>query len=374
MRRPANATGGRHRLSRILPAAVARPAVRAVVVDKERARSEVLRQLRAWTVEGRPEACRNLVGEIVETSSIAEALAELSRDLENTILVASGYLHAELRDLVPEEIWSAAEIIVDGDEMIEGVEIFPTASVIPKSGVVITRHPIAAFRKKLLRRWVSSFAEVRQVETPDDLEAYFAFRFTEWNSRDFIPEERKSAKASLEIDVTDRTALPLGLYKKERGGERLIGCIRLVRETGEEDPSYIRAVEALIRRKRDPVLYRAFGVPYQYALPFDLLEVFPEFQDFYAEIVRDRRRAAEISRVIVDPRERGKALGEILVDTAISRAEQESIHVLFLACREELKGLYQRCGFAELEGVWCKQFLSIKVPSIVMCQMLSELR
>jgi hypothetical protein len=120
MRRPANATGGRHRLSRILPAAVARPAVRAVVVDKERARSEVLRQLRAWTVEGRPEACRNLVGEIVETSSIAEALAELSRDLENTILVASGYLHAELRDLVPEEIWSAAEIIVDGDEIIEG--------------------------------------------------------------------------------------------------------------------------------------------------------------------------------------------------------------------------------------------------------------
>jgi predicted GNAT family N-acyltransferase len=370
----ADAVRGRSRRPALSPVEAAAPSVRTIVVDRDRARSELLRELRAWTVEGQPAACRQLLTDVVETSSLDEALGALSHDPDNTILVTSGYGAEELRDLVPNDTWRAAEIVVDAPEPVAGVETFPTASVMPRSGVVVTRYPIAALRKKLLRRWTSGFAEIRQVETPAELEAYFAFRFAEWNQRDFIGEARRSATAHLEIDVTDRTAIPLGLYRKGRDGDRLIGCVRLVRATGEEDPSYVRAVEELIRYKRDRVLERTFRLEGQYALPFDLLEVFPEFQDFYATIVRELRRPAEISRVIVDSRERGHGLGEVLVDTAISRAEQDSIHVLFLACREALKGLYERCGFEQLKGLWAERFLNINVPSIVMCQMLSESR
>ena len=345
--------------------------VTVYVVDGAPRTSELVRQVREWSVEGTPTQCRDLISEIRHAKHIDKALSAVGSKPDHAILVVSGISYENLKTEISEDLLGSLEMILKGDENISGVEDFPTSSVIPKSKIIITKNIVAALRKKLLRTWALSLAEIRQIESTQDLEEYFAFRFLEWDRRGFIPAERRSANARLEIESTDRTATPVGMYESRKDASRLIGCVRLVRESGEENPSYVRAVQQLIRRKRDPVLREAFALTPSPPLPFDILEEFPEFEDYYAATVRGSKRVAEISRVIVDPDWRKSRVGEVLVDTAISMANQESIHILFLACSRNLKEYYSLCGFEELKGVWSEKFLNINVPSIVMQRIVS---
>lgn len=346
--------------------------VTVYVVDSAPGISELVRQIREWSVEGAPTQCRNLINEIIPAKDVDKALSTAGSRPDHAILVVSGIAYQTLKSEMSEDVLCSLEMIIHGDDENSGVEDFPTSSVAPKSKIVITRNIVAALRKKLLCAWALSLVEIRQIESMLDLEEYFAFRYSEWDKRGFIPAERRSANARLEIESTDRTATPLGMYESCEDGNRLIGCVRLVRESGEENPSYVRAVDHLIRRKRDSVLRESFALAPCPPLPFDILEDFPEFDDYYAATVRGSKSVAEISRVIIDSNCRGSCLGEVLVDTAISMAAQESINILFLACSDKLKGYYNRCGFEELKGMWSERFMNINVPSIVMQRIISE--
>ena len=132
-------------------------------------------------------------------------------------------------------------------------------------------------------------------------------------------------------------------------------------------------IKTILSKLQDPVLDAAFHQPPRgMNQPFDVLEYFPDFRDYYSKLVRSARgnqRAVvvgEVSRVIVDEPFRGHRYSEILVTELITLARREGVNKLLLACREDLMPLYANCGFRQVEGLRSISFGSIPVPSFVM--------
>ena len=70
--------------------------------------------------------------------------------------------------------------------------------------------------------------------------------------------------------------------------------------------------------------------------------------------------------MIVDDPYRGNRISELLVHEVIRSARAEQINHLLLACRLDLVGVYEACGFVLVKDIEAIQFGSIPVKSFVM--------
>jgi GNAT superfamily N-acetyltransferase len=222
-----------------------------------------------------------------------------------------------------------------------------------------------AVRKSWLRgRLRKQSVQIRPIR-PDwqELETYFALRYRVYRAEGYIPPEYDSPATGLEIDYADRWSFPMGAFSKEG---RMIACIRLVEEYGK-DNEYRDFIEQIVVGRRDDALNRAWklrDLPY----PFDLCQHFrsQQFGEYYRELVLRRVSKAEIGRVIVLPEHQRQGLGEVLVDTMISRARNRDIQLLLLACKEVHRALYERSGFRQIPNLVCDLFGQYRVKAIAM--------
>ena len=109
--------------------------------------------------------------------------------------------------------------------------------------------------------------------------------------------------------------------------------------------------------------------------PFDILEAFDGFNEYYAQLVRNQLEVAEVSRVIVAAEYRSSGLGEVIVDSLVTMAqEREQLDLIFLACKKDHERFYQRCGFEALKGIESDHFVNQTTQSIAMVQCLHHKR
>jgi predicted GNAT family N-acyltransferase len=167
----------------------------------------------------------------------------------------------------------------------------------------------------------------------------------------------------MELDYTDRTSIPLCLFSAN--GE-VLGCSRLVKEVGKDEHQYVAYVQQLVDSANDPTLKDNFNLPRQLRQPFDVLEEFQGFREYYSELVKARTAVGEVSRVIVRPAYERKGIGEALVDCIVDMSARRHVQRLFLACQEGHVHLYGRSGFTVCRGLRSNRFLHIPQPSVIM--------
>src|SRR5262249_8337325 len=159
-----------------------------------------------------------------------------------------------------------------------------------------------------------------------------------WTEKAYLAPAHNCSQSQLELNYTDRFSYPLGAFSKV--DQRMVGCGRLVRGPGYENTASLPLLIQLVAERNDPCLTAAFAAPLGCHHLFDLLESFEEFKTYFQRLVTSAETRAEVSRVIVDPRERHSGLGEVIVDSLISEAQRMAIEVLFLACVAEHANFY----------------------------------
>ena len=223
---------------------------------------------------------------------------------------------------------------------------------------------LGALRKSLLLVRTRQFAEARVLSGPEELAAFFELRYRIWSELGYLSPNKVCPQTPWELDFTDRTSLPLGIFSKADG--KLLGAARLVRGFGEDNHDQIKTIEEMLRNRNAPILQNNFRYPDGQSHPFDILGELDRFREYYRDLVRRGISKAEISRVVVAPECRKFGLGEVIVDTLCSLARIHAIRVLFLACHTKHAVFYERCGFHAIRDVAGSQFLTYPVPCIAM--------
>lgn len=199
-------------------------------------------------------------------------------------------------------------------------------------------------------------------EIPESgLEEYFRLRYRVYKPLGYIRKDYDATTAQMELNYSDRWALPLGIYS----GDALIACARLVSGFGELN-DYMQYIDRVVQTQQDSTLRIAAQVPLTQEFTYDVLEEFPGLVGYYRQLVRGKVQKVELSRVIVDPACQGCGLGEVLVDTSLALAKSKHLSLMFLACLEKHKQFYERSGFKAIQGLESPNFGVIPGPAIVM--------
>ncbi len=328
----------------------------------------VLQRIRKWHVEDPLGKCN--IRRVARARDLAEGLLASRGATQGSILVPIGYRESEVRGMLDAHPEGKLEVVIRPPRPSKGREIddTPSASLLEWPRVVNVQDPLPALRKSLLRLLsLKDRITIREIRSDDDFRRYFALRYRVWKHMGYLPPEQDCAESRWELTYTDRTAYPLGAFTPE--GE-LIGCARLVLPLGQ-DSHHLHLIESLIAASGDPKLSGVFRYPERLMHPYDLLECFEGFRDYFRRLVVNNIRSAEVSRVIVAPEHRSHGLGEVLVDSLLSLARSQRLQVLFLACHESLKGFYARSGFYVLPGLACDRFAGVNAPAIAMATKLT---
>lgn len=337
--------------------------VDVVVACRHAADLHCFRNIREWSRQTQDAACRGAIRRVDKASDLRTALRRPAGQLHDTIVVATGYSETEAREQLSRWAPAGMEAIIVAGSHSGGSADTPSASLFELGPVVAGGDPMPFLRKAVLRLRVRRHTKIRLLETEGDLRGYFALRYRVWKDLGYIPPETDCSQSQWEVDYTDRTAEPVGVFAAD--GE-LIGCARLVHELGADNRRLVRLIDSLLRERSDPCLVRNFAYPRAISHPYDILESFPRFRQYYQRMVRQGTPKAEVSRVIVKPENRRAGLGEVIVDSLVSFAVCEQIKVLFLACLAERQGFYERCGFRAVPDLECDAFVNVRVPAIAM--------
>jgi GNAT superfamily N-acetyltransferase len=337
------------------------------VVCRDHVGQNVIRDLRQWRASDDWAARRLIDDEVLRFGSLGEADDWRAADRNNRLLLAVGYSAAELADVHTK--WPAGQLTTGaGAESNPGAILVTGAKGAPWA--VNARQPLPGVREALLRGHLASVGETRVLKRTDDLVAYFRLRYKVWSACGFIAADRDPRQSRLEIEFSDRNAIPLGFFT--HGGD-LIGCLRLVRNFGLERRHYVDLIREIVERVGDPILRNNFERPAMAInQPFDMLEYFPDFRGYYRDLIRKSRHdersvtVGEVSRVIVDENWRSRRISEIMIYELIALARSEGVTKLLLSCREDLMHLYSNCGFRQVDGIRAISYGSIPVPSFVM--------
>lgn len=237
----------------------------------------------------------------------------------------------------------------------------------PVTSIQMTGYGLVAPRRQASISRVS----VRDIE-PKDFNAYFRLRYDVWSQLCYIPEHVRvyADPCKFDINYTDLCSDAIGCFVDVANGQKLIACGRLVYEP-QARPSTPHG--ELVKEFVDcfyPELKPLLQTPRGQALPFDVLESFPEFLAHYRDLVRNRVRKAEISRIITHPDHRHKGIGRCIVNRLVEKAREEGMQYLFLACRQEHSRFYAKCGFQQLQGIRCDRFVNVETRAISMEQWL----
>ena len=335
--------------------------IHVIVVCPQPRMDNVLRNIREW--------CHKIDGHLPHPVvdkylSLPAALQAARENPARSVLIALGYKASEVHEQLIDDEQHDLEIIVRPPRLTlkpEPVEV-PSSSLLTDSLTVNVQNTISALRKSLLRMELKKTVTIRPLESKQEFQSYFRLRYQVWKEMGYLPAHRDCPVSQMEIDFTDRTAIPIGAFTSDG---KFVGCSRLVFPFGHE-VRYVRVINELVAELGSAIVSLHLKYPEKLNHPFDLLESFRGFREYYARLVRDGIRKAEVSRVIVAPSHRQHGLGEVLVDSLVWMARQLRLQVLFLACHRSHRGFYQRCGFRVLEGLECERFAGVNAPAIAM--------
>jgi predicted GNAT family N-acyltransferase len=293
--------------------------------------------------------------------SVAESLDWLSAAPSTRLLVATG---ATPQDFADHAANQCGEVVLSkparGTE--RGLPPSPS-SLLREFNLTITADLATAVRKALQRLALRGRGIVRLIDTCADMDRYLRLRYSVWKQQSYLNPDQIPQTYPVEVDYTDRTSVPVGMFSADG---RIMACARLVREIGSPQQGYSRVIQELLDSENDAVAKKSFGIPRRLNHPFDLLEEFQGFHEYYSALVRARMPVGEVSRVIVDGGCRRQGIGEAMVDCVIDLAARLRLRRLFLACQERHVGLYRRSGFEVRPDVRSNKFLHIRQPSVLM--------
>ena len=345
------------------------PEILFCTLHPDRYSREKRQRLRKWCFDPKDRLFPGPAATLKECSSLEEVVAQLRQRATGTILLLDGFEpdSPQLEELIlPKDVKCQFEVVINSPEWEQFAAHRPSASIM-QSGRQVTSEEMLfeTLRKVVLKVRTRHVATARVIQTKEEFAAYFELRYKVWEELGYLSSQKVSPDVPWELDFTDRMSLPFGLFSKTDGS--LLGAARLVRGFGEEYPQIAKLIEELVKEKSSKLLELNLRYPSnQRQLPFDVLQEFSEFQNYYQKLVKRRVAKAEVSRVIVAPDWQQLGLGEVIVDTLCSFAKAHSFQVLFLACHEKHRGFYHRCGFQVIPGVTGDHFLTYKVPCLAM--------
>ena len=205
------------------------------------------------------------------------------------------------------------------------------------------------------------------IETEQEIESYLRLRFKTWRREGYLNAKLRTSGFEFEVDALDRHAFPIGVWTSER--KTLMGCIRLVYPHERKASDFGNLVGTFVE-DHAARLHEVFEPEHQLStMSFDVLEAIDGFRSYYQRLftASPEVRLGEIGRVITSPRFRRKSVAYSLVETALSQAQQDGIHAVFLACKVEHVSLYTKLGFEVLDGTSSNTFINgINQPCVAM--------
>lgn len=237
-----------------------------------------------------------------------------------------------------------------------------------------TRLGIDAIREVVLRTFVFTFADVRPLRTQAEFAEYLKLRYEVWGEEKYPvhpnPPDKAEFEAKMELDYRDNYALPFGVFLRHNAqngnGSCMIGCARLILGGGPDNAVAVSLIKQVIAATGSRSLPERFVKPLSMQNPYDLLDSFPEFDNFYHWLKRDETEEAEVSRVIVRKEYRRHRIGVVLMQYVAEQAKNRGIDLLLLACKQMHQVFYEKCGFQIIPGLSCDRFANVSVPAIAM--------
>lgn len=332
----------------------------------------VLLKIRKWLHENRTKHCWHIHPKIEKHFKLTTALSAARLENEHSILIPIGFQPEEVKKNLDPNEKKNLEVIIRPPRPSIGLELdnIPHSSFLSPSCTIAVQNTLPAIHKSILRKHFSKIVTIRKLLSENDFEQYFSLRYKVWNELGYLSDDKNCIKSKFELNYTDRNALPIGIFNEK---QEMIACARLIFTMGQ-DNHHTPLIKRIIEANDDPQLKRNFARPPALLFPFDLLECFPDFNNYFAKLVREGVRNAEVSRVIVDPDYRHSGLGEVLVDSLITIAKQEQLHLLFLACNTKHHDFYQQCGFKPIKGIESDSFKDIVQQSVNVIAMFNQLK
>jgi len=335
-----------------------------LVVCPEDGMENVLQKIKKWFRENKSKHSWQINSKIEKHFELASALHAVRNKNENSILIPIGFQPQTVKMKLDMNERKHLEVIIRPPRPTSHAELddIPNSSFLSDTCTISVQNTLPAIHKSILRKHFRKIIKIRKLQSEDDFSQYFKLRYKVWNEMGYLSAQKQCTKSQFELDYTDRTALPIGIFNQNR---QLIASARLVFPAGHES-CHVPLIKNMIDVAGDKQLQRNFDYPQILKHPFDLLECFNGFNGYFANLVRNRIPNAEISRVIVASEYRHSGLGEILVDSLISAARQEQLELLFLACKKDHQNFYEQCGFKIVEGIESDRFADIDQHSIAM--------
>ncbi|MGR9052329.1 MAG: GNAT family N-acetyltransferase [Gammaproteobacteria bacterium] len=336
-----------------------------IVICPESGMENVLFKIKKWFHENKTRYNWHINSRIEKYFSLSSAVRAINNEnIQSVLLIPIGFNPEDVKNDLSLNEKNNLEVIIRPPRPAMGSELdsVPHSSLFTDSCIIVVQDTLPAIHKSILRKHFGKQFTIRKLQSENDFEQYFRLRYNVWNEMGYLPDDKQCHKSEYELDYTDRTGLPIGIFNH---AHELIASARLVFPSGRES-HHVPLIKSMIEAAGDERLGLNFAYPKKMIHPFDLLECFHGFNAYFADLVRHRVRNAEVSRVIVAKEYRGSGLGEVLVDSLISVAMEEQLELLFLACKKDHRSFYEQCGFEIIDGIESDRFADIDQPSIAM--------
>jgi predicted GNAT family N-acyltransferase len=175
---------------------------------------------------------------------------------------------------------------------------------------------------------------------------YFGLRHRVYVQMGYLDEEMEASPSKLEMNEADTHSIHLGAFYRSRCGEVLIGSAR-VATNDEVDSELVELFEKIA--EKDPVSKHRLNDAYPLSLP--IFQTHKTMAGRLIDIIRNRQKCGELSRVIVDRSFRGAGISDRLITAALERAVGKGINPIFLECLKIHQQIYEKHGFKRLDGV-----------------------
>jgi predicted GNAT family N-acyltransferase len=172
----------------------------------------------------------------------------------------------------------------------------------------------------------------------------------------YLPTDVADDPSGVEIDEYDGRAVHLAA---EYGGE-LVGTARVILDLPGEVGGAIRRMLAIDSVRRSHAMWcKAIARRTTYSIrdclkgsPFMPLPILrsTDFRTRWAQALQALSGGAELSRVIVAPRHRGRGVSRLLIQAAIDVARRTQSRLLLLECIPVHEPMYAKHGFRRLPG------------------------
>jgi hypothetical protein len=339
-------------------------------------RRSTLPQLRKWCQSPGDPLCPQKAADVVEAHNLQQALKQVREKPDATLLLLDGFspngpqLSEYLEEMADPKPFN---VVFNDPEWETPVLNAASASLLcPVHAVTTDETLYATLRKALLRVRTQQLVRPSLLTTAQELQAFFELRYQVWTELNYLDQRKVCPETPWELDYTDRTSLPFGLFSRSNG--KLLGGGRLVRDYGMEDPMLVKTIEGMLRDRAANALINNFAYPRTISHPFDILGELQGFQSYYRNLVHDQISKAEVSRIVVNSQDQKRGFGEVIVDTLCALGESHGMQRLFLACHEKHREFYGRSGFRAVAGVAGDKFLTYNVPCIAMERSLCDSR